>query len=708
MSSRAFPSMFALALGLGAMPLAAQTIARPLPDPAITDFVNLSRVDDLALQPDGSTLLAGDFTAIGGEARNGFARLHPDGTLDPAWNPQIAYSKDTDGDERYLAIAGEGAEVYVSGPFDSVDRRPLRGPARLTGRDGTQLDPRWLGATECAQAAHRPHREGRFLYVPSRCEDGGLSRIDLSAGTVVDRWAVGLRTVSAITGDGNGNLFVIAEPLQGGSRHNRLYRITGSGQIDADWNPPVAPDPGSNLASDSVSVFTIVAGRVQRLSAAGRGEPMAGWHYANVIEEERVLLFDRGHLLVGSGSAKDRGLVQLDGSTGQLQASYAAPAGAEVRALLRYADGSIGVGGRFTEFAGISGLGFVRLGAPGARNWQVDAETPAKIWGIVAQRDGGVIVYGQFARANGLTRRNVLRVRPDGRLDRFWRADTNGRVFGAATDSAGNVYLGGQFNQVNETATAGVAKLTRGGTVVAGWSLSPAVSTTTSSLFVDGMDRLYVDVRRYSSATGIQDGAWSVSSGVGALSVGQIDDRLYVGGPYVNSLPAYNAITSHDVAGNGAAAWQLSPLEASAVPRYLFVRGVGSSIVVGGLFTAPRMGLMKVLPGTGSAQVDNAWDAQANGFVLGLAAGAGGDLFVSGTYTSIGGASRASLAKLTSSGAAAADWIAELAPTPVADIGRGLALNGRGRVYVADPAVPNGFAAYPERADDLIFADMLE
>jgi len=708
MSIRAFSPLSALtlSLSLGAMPLAAQTTARPLPDPAFTDFVNLSRVDDLALQPDGSTLLAGDFTAIGGVVRNGFARLRPDGTLDLSWNPQIAYSQEAIGNERYLAVTGD--EIYVSGAFDSVERQMLRGPARLSGGGGMLADPRWRNATECTQAAQRPHREGRFLYVPSICDDGGLSRIDLSAGTVVDRWAAGLRKVSAVTGDGSGNLFVIAEPMQSGDRRSRLYRISGSGRIDTDWNPALSPDPGSNLASDGVSVFTIADGRVERLSAGGRGEPLAGWRYANVIDDERVLLFDRGHLFVGSGSAKGAGLVQLDGSTGQLEVSYAAPAGAEVRALLRYADGSIGIGGRFTEFAGVAGLSFVRLAGPGARSWQVDAETPAAIVGFAAQRDGGVIVYGQFARANGLTRRNVLRVRPDGRLDRFWRADTNGRVFGVAIDSGDNVYLGGQFSQVNETAAAGVAKLTRAGTVVAGWSLSPAVSTTTSSLFVDGMDRLYVDIRRYSGATGVQDAAWSVSSGVSVLSVGLLDDRLYVGGPYVNSSPTYNAITSHDVAGNGATAWQLSPLGASGSPRYLFARGASGSIVVAGIFTAPRMGLMKVLPGAGSAQVDTAWDAQANGVVLGLAASSAGDLFVSGTYTSIGGASRASLAKLTSGGVAATDWIAELAPAPGANLGRALVLNGRGRVYVADPAVPNGFAAYPERAEDLIFADMLE
>ena len=41
----------------------------------------------IAVQADGKILVGGDFTTIGGHARNRIARLNPDGSLDTAFDP---------------------------------------------------------------------------------------------------------------------------------------------------------------------------------------------------------------------------------------------------------------------------------------------------------------------------------------------------------------------------------------------------------------------------------------------------------------------------------------------------------------------------------------------------------------------------------------------------------------------------------------------
>ena len=41
-------------------------------------------VCSLATQPDGKILIGGSFNGVGGKARGGFARLNPDGSLDPS------------------------------------------------------------------------------------------------------------------------------------------------------------------------------------------------------------------------------------------------------------------------------------------------------------------------------------------------------------------------------------------------------------------------------------------------------------------------------------------------------------------------------------------------------------------------------------------------------------------------------------------------
>ncbi len=43
----------------------------------------------MALQPDGKMLISGGFSAVAGQLRNGFARLHADGTIDTAFSPTL-------------------------------------------------------------------------------------------------------------------------------------------------------------------------------------------------------------------------------------------------------------------------------------------------------------------------------------------------------------------------------------------------------------------------------------------------------------------------------------------------------------------------------------------------------------------------------------------------------------------------------------------
>ena len=46
-----------------------------------------SRVDALAVQPDGKILVGGYFTTLGGQPRNYIGRLNADGTLDAGFTP---------------------------------------------------------------------------------------------------------------------------------------------------------------------------------------------------------------------------------------------------------------------------------------------------------------------------------------------------------------------------------------------------------------------------------------------------------------------------------------------------------------------------------------------------------------------------------------------------------------------------------------------
>ena len=85
-------------------------------------------VYDVRLQPDGSVLLAGQFTAFGGVPRNNVARLNPDGTLDTGFlDPYYNQSQPgTDGLVLSLGLQPDGS-VLIGGSFANVGGGQLVG-----------------------------------------------------------------------------------------------------------------------------------------------------------------------------------------------------------------------------------------------------------------------------------------------------------------------------------------------------------------------------------------------------------------------------------------------------------------------------------------------------------------------------------------------------------------------------------------------------
>ena len=67
-------------------------------------------VTSMALQADGRIVIGGDFTRVGGQARNRLARLLPDGTLDPTFVPDVNQIVQT------VSLTSSG-EVAVAGTF---------------------------------------------------------------------------------------------------------------------------------------------------------------------------------------------------------------------------------------------------------------------------------------------------------------------------------------------------------------------------------------------------------------------------------------------------------------------------------------------------------------------------------------------------------------------------------------------------------------
>src|SRR5207244_2747733 len=118
-----------------------------LPGPA----VDVGVVDCTAPDGNGGYYLGGDFTSIGGAARNRLAHVRGDGTLDD-WNPGA--------DSDVSALAFGGSTVYVGGVFSTCGGAPRSRIAALDAVSGaaTSWNPGAAGEVSARSEAGRVGR----------------------------------------------------------------------------------------------------------------------------------------------------------------------------------------------------------------------------------------------------------------------------------------------------------------------------------------------------------------------------------------------------------------------------------------------------------------------------------------------------------------------------------------------------------------------
>src|SRR5438876_1077541 len=80
-------------------------------------------VNAIILQPDGKILLGGDFWLAGLQIRPNLARLNPDGSLDPEW--AVA----PDGPVNALVLSG--TNLFAGGAFSNIGGQPRNGLAKM-------------------------------------------------------------------------------------------------------------------------------------------------------------------------------------------------------------------------------------------------------------------------------------------------------------------------------------------------------------------------------------------------------------------------------------------------------------------------------------------------------------------------------------------------------------------------------------------------
>ena len=353
------------------------TVTRAAPgpgdlDPLVSDVGGSSNdsvssfVEAIAIQPDGKTIIAGNFTTIQGAPRNNIARLNADGSLDTGFDPKANNYVLT------VAVQSDG-KILLGGWFTTLQPNGVAVPvtrnriARLNA-DGSLdagFDPNASSYIRCI--AVQP--DGKILLggyfttlqpnaAPLATSRNRIARLNpdgtLDAG--FNPSANAYVNSMALQADGKvllGGGFTALQPNGSviATTRNRIARLNSDGTLDTGFNPNandtitsvvVQADGkvlfGGNFSSiqPTGSVQAVARGSIARVNADGSLDADFNPNFFNV--QAIALQADR-MILVGGTRLADSGAVD----------TYFRPLpNGNVNSVALQADGRVMLGGNFT------------------------------------------------------------------------------------------------------------------------------------------------------------------------------------------------------------------------------------------------------------------------------------------------------------------------------------------------------------------------
>lgn len=155
---------------------------------------------------DGSLYVGGYFTNIGGISRNSLARILPDGTVDPAFNPNVS------GNVLDIKLDEANSLLYITGQFSTINGSIARTNFAVVDTDtglATDIDIRLNAAGRAVDI----NSDGSVVYV-----GGEFTEVNRKFSTA-DEIAI----------DANGNIFVLERLSQ------LIYKFDSTGELVTSW-----------------------------------------------------------------------------------------------------------------------------------------------------------------------------------------------------------------------------------------------------------------------------------------------------------------------------------------------------------------------------------------------------------------------------------------------------------------------------------------
>ena len=349
------------------------------------------QVNAVVTQPDGRTIIAGEFNEVDGVRRPRLARLLGNGSLDPSFDPGLGP------DNRVIALALQtDNKLLIAGSFNSFGGTPRKGLARLNN-DGS-LDT---------------------SFVP---------------------WSFAYGDIQALAVQPDGRILI------GGSfystnvpAHNNLCRLTPEGNLDTSFNPVlsgtvktivVQPDgrilAGGYLWSSSYA-------NIVRLWHNGSRDTTFGPSLTTSDMVNVLALQPDGRVLVGgrftSIGGLNRNLLARLEANGTVDATFDPKLNqkAQVETIVLQSDSKILIGGTFTSINLMLVNRLARLNPNGSFDLTFDPGFGVMegnsffdeygewidltaVRALAMESDGKLILGGDFSRVNGVPRNNLARL----------------------------------------------------------------------------------------------------------------------------------------------------------------------------------------------------------------------------------------------------------------------------------------------------------
>ena len=89
----------------------------------------------ISQQDDGKVIVGGYFSLVNGVSRTNIARVNADGTVDQTWNPAA--------NDAVRRIVVSGTDVFVLGDFSAIGGQTRNGMAKLSTGGPGAADPVW-------------------------------------------------------------------------------------------------------------------------------------------------------------------------------------------------------------------------------------------------------------------------------------------------------------------------------------------------------------------------------------------------------------------------------------------------------------------------------------------------------------------------------------------------------------------------------------